>query len=81
MFLIERFSGTLTFAVMGDFVIDIYIIARKSVYKEIPEANLEFSSFELMYGKTVRRPMKTLKQLWTDDHIIEEVKNRVPLIY
>lgn len=62
-------------------MIDIYIIARKSVYKEIPEANLEFSSFELMYGKTVRRPMKTLKQLWTDDHIIEGVKNRVPLIY
>ena len=33
-----------------------------------------FSPFELLYGRTVRRPMSILKELWTEEQEAEEVK-------
>jgi hypothetical protein len=43
-------------------------------YREVPQASLGFSPFELLYGRTVRGPIAVLRQLWTDDHAVEEVR-------
>ena len=44
-------------------------------YREVPQATLGFSPFELLYGRTVKGPMKVLKQLWTDDKAETEVRS------
>ena len=44
-------------------------------YREVPNESTGFSPFELSYGRSVRGPMKILKEIWTgDDSRQEEVR-------
>jgi hypothetical protein len=76
--LVERFNGTLKQALKKlcegrprDW--DRYLPAILFAYREVPQASLGFSPFELVYGRTVRGPMAILKQIWTDEQASEEV--------
>ena len=42
-----------------------YIDALLFAYREAPHESTEFSPFELIYGRTVRGPMRILRHLWT----------------
>ena len=44
-----------------------YINALLFAYREVPQDSTGFSSFELLYGRTVRGPMYILKELWTKE--------------
>ncbi|XP_064462232.1 uncharacterized protein LOC135372664 [Ornithodoros turicata] len=50
---------------------DRYIAPLLFAYREVPQASLGFSPFELLYGRTVRGPLTILKELWTG-HASEE---------
>ena len=43
-------------------------------YREAPQEATGFSSFELLYGRTVRGPVQILKELWTKETDVPEVK-------
>ena len=43
---------------------DRYVPAVLFAYREVPQASTGFSPFELLYGRTVRAPLKILKELW-----------------
>ena len=43
-------------------------------YREVPQESTGFSPFELLYGRTIRGPMKILKELWTKETDTPEVK-------
>ncbi|XP_013382645.1 uncharacterized protein LOC106153310 [Lingula anatina] len=53
---------------------DRYLPAVLFAYREVPQASLGFSPFELLYGRTVRGPMEILKELWTES-TTPEVQN------
>ena len=44
---------------------DKYLNAALFAYQEVSQECLEFSPFELLYGRSVRGPMKILKELWS----------------
>ena len=46
---------------------DRYLPAVLFAYGEVPQASTGFSPFELLYGRTVRGPLKILKELWTGE--------------
>ena len=52
-----------------------YFSALLFAYREVPQASLGFSPFELLYGRTVKGHMAVLKQLWTDDKADTEVRS------
>ncbi|XP_021346938.1 uncharacterized protein LOC110446222, partial [Mizuhopecten yessoensis] len=77
--LVEKFNGTLKQMLRRmcaerrrDW--DKYINALLFAYREVPQESLGFSPFELLYGRTVRGPMKILKELWTKELPDDEVK-------
>ena len=43
-------------------------------YREIPQESTGFSPFQLLYGRSIRGPGTTLKELWTKEVNIPEVK-------
>ena len=43
-------------------------------YREAPQEATGFSPFELLYGRTVTRPVQILKELWTKETDVSEVK-------
>ena len=43
-------------------------------YREAPQEAAGFSPFELLYGRTVRGPVQILKELWTKETDVPEVK-------
>ena len=43
-------------------------------YREAPQEATRFSPFELLYGRTVRGPVQILKELWTKETDVLEVK-------
>ena len=43
-------------------------------YREAPQEATGFSPFELLYGRTVRGPVQILKELWTKETDVLEVK-------
>ena len=66
--LVERFNGTLKCMLKRmcaekskDW--DRYLLALLFAYREVPQENLGFSPFELLYGRTVRGPMAILKEI------------------
>ena len=65
----------------GNFVVGIpndwdrYFPALLFAYREVPQASLGFSPFELLYGRTVKKPMPVLKHLWMDDKAETEVRS------
>ena len=41
--------------------LDRYLVPLLLAYREVPQATLGFSPFELLYSRTVRGPMSVLK--------------------
>ncbi|KAL8593285.1 hypothetical protein ACOMHN_009938 [Nucella lapillus] len=77
--LVERFNGTLKGMLKklceerpSDW--DRYIPAALFAYREAPQESTGFSSFELLYGRTVKGPVSILKELWSKEQETEEVK-------
>jgi len=76
---VERFNGTLK-AMLKRMCAekpkdrDRYLPALLFAYREVPQKSLAFSPFELLYGRTVRRPMAILKEIWTGQETEPEVK-------
>ena len=77
--LVEKFNGTLKNMVKKlceekpkDW--DRYLVPLLFAYREVPQAALAFSPFELLYGRTIRGPMSVLKDLWTDEQTSSDVK-------
>ena len=50
-------------------------------YREVPQESTGFAPFELMYGRTVRGPMKILKELWTNENEESEVKTSYQYVF
>ena len=48
---------------------DRYIPALLFSYREVAQASLGFSPFELVYGRSVRGPMSVLRDIWADDEL------------
>jgi hypothetical protein len=78
--LVEKFNGTLKNMLRKmcaerpqDW--DRYLNAVLFAYREAPQESLGFSPFELLYGRSVRGPMRILRELWTGDIANEEVKS------
>ena len=44
-------------------------------YREVPQESTGFSPFQLLYGRSVRGPGMILKELWTNQANIPEVKS------
>ncbi|CAN8013306.1 unnamed protein product [Ixodes persulcatus] len=51
---------------------DRYLAPLLFAYREVPQASLGFSPFQLLYGQHVRGPLAILKKLWTKHHLDEE---------
>ena len=52
---------------------DKYIPALLFAYREVPQASVGFSLFELLYGRTVKGPLCILKELSTGEKNTNEV--------
>ncbi|KAM7284397.1 uncharacterized protein ISCGN_001491 [Ixodes scapularis] len=77
--MVEKFNGTLKLMLKRmcaekprDW--DRYLAPLLFAYREVPQASLGFSPFELLYGRHVRGPLAILKELWTNHHLDEEEK-------
>src|SRR5260221_14334954 len=53
---------------------DRYIDALLFAYREVPQASLGFSPFDLLYGRSIRGPMAVLKELWSKEEKDPEVR-------
>ncbi|XP_064103315.1 uncharacterized protein LOC135213265 [Macrobrachium nipponense] len=78
--LVERFNGTLKTMLRKmsserpkDW--DRYLPALLFAYRGVPQESTGFSPFELLYGRTVRGPMTVLKELWTKEETMPDVKS------
>lgn len=77
--LVEKFNGTLK-AMLKRVCQekprswDRYIAPLLFAYREVPQASLGFSPFELIYGRHVRGPLSVLRELWTNENIEDEVR-------
>ena len=77
--LVERWNGTLRrmlqkMAAERPSDWDRYIPALLFSYREVAQASLGFSPFELVYGRSVRGPMSVLRDIWSDEDINEQTK-------
>ncbi|XP_075741502.1 uncharacterized protein LOC142790849 [Rhipicephalus microplus] len=77
--LVERFNGTLKQMLRklcqeDPKSWDQLLAPLLFAYREVPQASMGFSPFELIYGRYVRGPLNLLKKLWTGEKIEEEVK-------
>lgn len=66
--LVEKFNGTLKqmlrrMAAERPKDWDRYIAPLLFAYREVPQESMGFSSFELLYGRTVRGPMVILREM------------------
>jgi transposase InsO family protein len=53
---------------------DRFIAPLLFAYREAKQESLGFAPFELVYGRTVRGPMRILRELWTQEEVEPEVK-------
>lgn len=77
--MVEKFNGTLKLMLKRmcaekprDW--DRYLAPLLFAYREVPQASLGFSPFELLYGRHVRGPLGILKEVWTNKDLDEEAK-------
>nr|XP_034325279.1 uncharacterized protein LOC105323550 isoform X4 [Crassostrea gigas] len=77
--LVERFNGTLKQMLRRlcaerpkDW--DRYLSAALFAYRDTTQESLGFSPFELVYGHTVRGPMRILRELWTKEVTDPDIK-------
>ena len=50
-------------------------------YREVPQESTGFSPFQLLYGRSVKGPGTILKELWTKEVNIPEVKSSYVVCY
>lgn len=77
--LVERFNGTIKNMLRHlcqeqPREWDRFIPALLFAIREVPQESLQFSPFELLYGRTVRGPIQILKELWTKEKQTEETR-------
>ncbi|XP_077560624.1 uncharacterized protein LOC144175419 [Haemaphysalis longicornis] len=77
--LVERYNGTLKTMLRRmcqekPRCWDRYLPPLLFAYREVPQASLGFSPFELIYGRHVRGPMTVLRELWTGEAMEEDVR-------
>lgn len=77
--MVEKFNGTLKLMLKRmcaekpiDW--DRYLAPLLFAYREVPQASLGFSPFELLYGRHVRGPLAIIKEVWTNQNLDEEAK-------
>ena len=77
--LVERMNGTLKsmikklcFEKPKEW--DRYIPAVLFAYREAPQESLQYSPFELLFGRSIRGPMSVLKDIWSNDDQENEVR-------
>ncbi|XP_064472919.1 uncharacterized protein LOC135387751 [Ornithodoros turicata] len=77
--LVEKFNGTIKIMLKRmceerprDW--DRYLSPLLFAYREVPQASLGFSPFELLYGRHVRGPLSVLREWWTNEDIESDVK-------
>ncbi|XP_040065074.1 uncharacterized protein LOC120838968 [Ixodes scapularis] len=77
--LVERFNGTIKQMMKRmcqerpkDW--DRYLPALLFAYREVPQASLKFSPFELLYGRKVRGPLTILKEIWSNESLKADLK-------
>ena len=77
--LVERFNGTLKVMLKRmcaerpkDW--DRYIDPLLFAYREMPQESLGFSPFEMLYGRSVRGPIRILRELWTREQSDSDVR-------
>lgn len=77
--MVEKFNGTLKLMLKRmcaekpkDW--DRYLAPLLFAYREVPQASMGFSPFELLYGRHVRGPLAILKELWTNTELSDEAK-------
>lgn len=58
-----------------------YINALLFAYREVPQESTGFAPFELLYGRSVRGPMHILKELWTKEVDVPEVKTSYQYVF
>ena len=77
--MVERFDGTLKLMLRKmcqekPKSWESYLTPLLFAYREVPQASLGFSPFELLYGRHVPGPLTVLKELWTEDDVDGEMK-------
>lgn len=77
--MVEKFNGTLKLMLKRmcaekprDW--DRYLAPLLFAYREVPQASLGFSPFELLYGRHIRGPLSILKEIWSNESLDEEIK-------
>jgi len=77
--LVERFNGTLKTMLKRmcserpqDW--DRYMDALLFAYREAAQESLGFAPFEMLYGRSVKGPLRILRQLWTREQSDPEVR-------
>ena len=58
-----------------------YINPLLFAYREVAQESTGFFPFELLYGRAVRGPMFILKELWTKELEVPEVKNSYQYVF
>jgi len=53
---------------------DRYLNALLFAYREAPQESLGFAPFEMLYGRSVKGPLRILRQLWTREQSDHEVR-------
>ncbi|KAM7297992.1 uncharacterized protein ISCGN_023143 [Ixodes scapularis] len=53
---------------------DRFLAPLLFAYREVPQASLGFSPFELIYGRHIRGPLTILKEVWTRDELGTSLK-------
>ena len=84
--LVERFNATLK-AMLKRLCSekprqwDRYINALLFAYREVPQQSTGFAPFELLYGRTVRGPMKILRSIWTGEEGETEARTSYQYVF
>ena len=60
---------------------DRYIPSVLFAYREIPNDTLNYSPFELLYGRSVRGPLSILYELWTKENMNPELKTTYQYVF
>ena len=59
---------------------DRYIPAILFAYREVPQESLQYSPFELLYGRNIRGPLSVLKDVWSRNVQDNEVRTTVDYV-
>lgn len=82
--LVERYNGTLKTMLKRmcaerprDW--DRYLSPLLFAYREVPQESTGFAPFDLLFGRTIRGPMKVLRELWTKE--VEDTETKTTYQY